>query len=254
VRAALIQLDVAWEDKRANLANAEGLVQEAAERGCDMAVLPEMFSTGFSMNVEGIAEAEDGPTAEFLSDTAKKYSINIIGGFAARGGGEKGRNVAHAYGRDGALLASYAKMHPFCLAGEDAHYEAGGGPVVFTLDGTHASTFICYDLRFPEAMRSVAREVKVIFVIANWPSERAAHWSALLRARAIENQCFMIGVNRRGTDANGLSYDGASAVYGPTGEEVCAAPESGELLVCDFDPSEAGRVRKAFPFLNDMRH
>jgi predicted amidohydrolase len=253
VRAALIQLNIAWEDKQANFKRAESLVSEAAKQGCDVAVLPEMFSTGFSMNVEGIAEAEDGPTATLLSDIAQKHSINVIGGFSVKGKGAKGRNVAHAYGRDGSLLASYAKMHPFCLAGEDEHYEAGDSTAVIELDGTPASVFICYDLRFPEAMRAVARRVKVIFVIANWPSERASHWSTLLRARAIENQCFMTGLNRTGTDANGLSYTGASAVFGPDGEEVCTADESEELFICQLDPLETDKVRADFPFLDDMR-
>jgi len=252
MKVALAQINIAWEAKEANLAKAERFVRRASEKGSDVVVLPEMFSTGFSMNVEAIAEGEDDRTAAFLSDMARKHLINIIGGFSARVGA-KGRNVAHAYGRNGARLASYAKMHPFCLAGEHEHYEAGGSPVVFDIDGVPSSVFICYDLRFPEAMRAVARKALLVFVIANWPSERIGHWTALLRARAIENQCFMAGVNRTGMDANGLRYPGASAIYGPAGEEVCLAGGREALVVCGFEPAEAEMVRRKYPFLEDMR-
>jgi len=253
MKVALLQLDVAWEDKSANMRSAEALVKEAASTGCDIAVLPETFSTGFSMNVEGIAEAENGPTAQFLGSIAKKYSINVIGGFSAEGHIGFGRNVAHAYGRDGLLKASYAKMQPFCYAGENTHYEAGDRPVVFDLDGAPASVFICYDLRFPELMRKVARDVRVIFVIANWPGERISQWSALLRARAIENQCFVAGVNRTGSDPNVSDYPGASSVMGPGGEELCTGSASDRIVVCEFDIAMADRVRAEYPFLDDMR-
>lgn len=253
MKAALLQMDIAWEAKEENLAKAGELLRRAAKEGCDVAVLPEMFSTGFSMGAAPLAEEEDGPTAAFLSGLAGECSMNVIAGFAARGGFSVRRNVAHVYGRDGRLLASYAKMHPFCLAGEHEHFAAGAGPVVFELDGVPSSVFICYDLRFPEDMRPVAREALVVFVIANWPSSRREHWGALLKARAIENQCFVGGVNRTGTDGNQIEYSGGSAVYGPMGEAVCSAGQGEELLLCEFDPASAQRVRKQYPFLEDMR-
>ena len=253
MKAALIQLDARWEDKKTNLLRAGRLVSRASEEGCDVAVLPEMFSTGFSMDAGKIAEPEDGPAARALAEMATRGNINVIAGFAALGGGKLGRNVAHAYGRDGGLLASYSKMHPFSHAGEHMHYEPGARPVLFNLDGTTASVFICYDLRFPEAMRRVARDVQAIFVIANWPAERTGQWVALLRARAIENQCFVIGLNRTGTDGNALHYDGSSCVFGPMGEELCRATAREEFITCEFDPGEAGRVRAKYPFLKDMK-
>lgn len=253
MKAALLQFDIAWESKEENLKKAGEILRRAGEGGCDVAVLPEMFSTGFSMGAASLAEDEDGPTAAFLSGIAKECSMNVVAGFATGGRSSGRRNVAHVYGRGGELLASYAKMHPFCLAGEHEHFEPGEGPVVFELDGVPSSVFICYDLRFPEAMRPVAKEALLIFVIANWPSSRGEHWSALLRARAIENQCFVAGVNRTGADGNLIEYSGGSAVYGPMGEVVCSAGEYEELLVCEFDPARAQRIRKQYPFLEDMR-
>jgi predicted amidohydrolase len=252
MKIALIQLDIRWEDKKTNCLNAERLLGNAAELGSDIAVLPEMFNTGFSMEVASIAEDEDGETARFLSGTARKYGINLVAGFPARSSvGEKGRNVAHAYDREGVLLATYTKIHPFSFSGEDRFYEAGRDTVTFNLDGMACSVFICYDLRFPEVFRNVSAEA--VFVIANWPSERIEHWNTLLKARAIENQCFVIGVNRTGKGGNGLYYPGSSRVFGPTGLEVCSGGETDELLVCEIDPGKVGRVRAEFPFLKDRR-
>jgi predicted amidohydrolase len=253
IKAALIQMDIAWEAKEANLKRATLLVREAAEKGADLAVLPEMFSTGFSMNVGELAEEEDGETHSALSALAAGCGINLIAGLQVKGGaGGKGRNAAHAYDRRGGLLSSYTKMHPFSLAGEDKHFTAGSAPAVFELEGVPVSVFICYDLRFPEEMRRVAGDVRAIFVIANWPAARASHWEALLKARAIENQCFVAGVNRVGTDGNNILYHGASALYGPTGETLCMGGDQEEVLLCDMDPDEVESVRSEFPFLKDM--
>ncbi|GAB4387432.1 MAG: amidohydrolase [Thermodesulfovibrionales bacterium] len=254
MKLALLQMDVRWEDRPANLRRAAALMEEAAGGGAALAVLPEMFSTGFSMDADKAAEAEDGETAAFLSATARRLGMGVIGGFAARPrGGGMARNLAAVYDGRGRLVASYAKLHPFSPAGEHLHYAPGEGASVFEVQGLRASVFICYDLRFPEAFRAVAREVQAVFVIANWPASRSGHWEALLRARAIENQCFVAGVNRAGTDGNGIVYHGGSRLYGPSGEEVCALGEAEECRVVEIDPDEVGRARERFPFLRDMR-
>lgn len=250
----MVQLNILWEDKKANLAKAGLFIERAARERCDVVVFPEMFNTGFSMKVSALGESENGETALFLSGSAKSYGINLIAGFAVRRAGEdKDRNTAVAYGRKGELLASYTKMHPFSFAGEDLYYEAGTDTVVFNMDGVPCSIFICYDLRFPEVFRKVAPDVRVIFVPANWPSERKEHWETLLKARAIENQCFIAGVNRTGKDGNGLSYPGASHVFGPLGADICSGGEKDELLICSFNPEEVSGVRSKYPFLKDMR-
>jgi predicted amidohydrolase len=193
-------------------------------------------------------ERED--TDRLLSALAARYGINIIGGFSVLSpSGTKGRNIARAYDRQGRTIASYTKARPFSLAGEDKYFEAGNAPVVFSVGGMPSSVFICYDLRFPELFRPVARRVKAVFVIANWPSSRVEHWTSLLRARAIENQCYVVGVNRTGTDGNGLSYPGVSCVFGPMGDLVLAGGEAEEILTAELDPAEVDRVRKEFPFL-----
>lgn len=254
MKIAMAQLNIIWEDKKANLAKAEFFVKKAVLEKCDIIVFPEMFSTGFSMKVPVIGEAEDGETGQFLSRLAKRYGINLIAGFVVRiPNEEKGLNSALAYGRKGEVLTRYTKIHPFSFVGEDLYYAAGGDTVIFDMDGVPCSVFICYDLRFPEVFRKVVPAVRMVFVLANWPAERKEHWDTLLKARAIENQCFIIGVNRTGKDGNGLSYSGASHVFGPSGTDLCSGGENEELLICEINPEDVFSVRSKFPFLNDMR-
>ena len=227
MKIALIQMDTAWESKTANYARAEKFFKKAAQEACDIIVFPEMFDTGFSMNISALSEDEKGETARVLSGLAKKYGLNVIAGFAAKTPGrKKAKNLAVVFDRSGSVIANYAKMRPFSFADEDKYFSAGNSSVVFSIEGVPASVFICYDLRFPEIFREVAREVRMIFVLANWPDTRKDHWETLLKARAIENQCFVIGVNRTGKDGNGIRYSGASHVYGPTGKRyLCRRPK-----------------------------
>lgn len=254
MKIALIQLNTVWEAKRVNLERAELFTGRAAAEGCDLIVFPEMFSSGFSMNVPAIAEEGLGETVSVLSELAGQGPINLIAGFPIKTPmEEKGRNMAFFFNRTGKLDATYTKMHPFTHAEEDRHYIAGEHTSIFEIDGTPSSVFICYDLRFPEVFRSVAREVSLIFVIANWPTERKDHWETLLKARAIENQCFVVGVNRTGTDGNGMRYPGASCVVDPLGRVVCSGNETEEFLTCEIDPQDVFRVRSQYRFLEDMR-
>lgn len=250
----MVQMDIAWESKETNFARAREFVKRASEERCDIVVFPEMFTTGFSMNAGTMAEEENGETSVLLSGLARECGLNLIAGLAMKKADElKGRNSALAYDRSGRLLASYSKQYPFTFAGEDRHYAAGTETVLFRVDDMPSSVFICYDLRFPEVFRSVARDVQAIFVIANWPLSRIDHWETLLRARAIENQCFVIGVNRTGSDGNDITYTGASHAYDPMGNDLSPARLQDEVLTVEFDPREVSRVRERFPFLKDMR-
>ena len=249
LRLTLIQLDTAWEDPAANLEKASKLIALSAKEKASVAALPEMCTTGFSMEAHTIKGSEAG---EELSALASAHRICILGGVAAPSVG-KGLNKALAFDGSGALVSEYSKMHPFSLAGEDKHYAPGKEPVTFDLAGVSSSVFICYDLRFPEVFRRVARAVKVIYVLANWPAGRQEHWHTLLRARAIEDQCFVAGVNRVGTDGNGIAHAGGSCVYGPFGQEFLIAGDKEGAYTVDLDLSLADSVRAQYPFLNDMR-
>ena len=254
MKAALIQLDIAWQDRRRNYEKAALFAGRAAADNCDLIVFPEMFNTGFSMDLAAVADEGIGETTSILSDIARKNNINLIAGFPMKSPAEeKGRNIAVVYDRTGMLVATYTKMHPFCLADEGKYYIAGENITTFDIDGMPSSVFICYDLRFPEVFRKVAKQVKAIFVIANWPASRRDHWETLLKARAIEDQFFVIGVNRTGMDGNGIVYSGASHVVGPLGQVICHGTDTDEYVVCEFNPSEVDNVRAEYPFLKDIR-
>ncbi len=254
MKLALIQFDARWEDKEANLARAEVFIKRAADEGMDAIIFPETFSTGFSMNVAKVAEDWDGPTERGLKEMAGRHKITVVAGYAEKASSDKARNLAAAIGPDGSILMKAEKIHPFSLAGEDKVFVPGDELGPFLLAGVPAAVFICYDLRFPEVFRRVARDVSLILVIANWPESRADHFHALLKARAIENQCFTIGVNRTGRDGNGIQYAGGSAAYCPLGKELLLAGSGLEYVAIEIDPDETRSVRSRFPFLKDMRN
>lgn len=247
-------MDIAWESKKANYTKADNFFKKAARESCDLIVFPEMFSTGFSMNISAVAEDEKGETSQVLRGLAKKYGLNVIAGFAAKTRGrKKARNLAIAVNRKGVVIATYAKMHPFSLAKEDKYFSSGNAGIIFQIEKVFASVFICYDLRFPEIFRDIAGSVQTIFVLANWPAGRKDHWETLLKARAIENQCFVIGVNRTGKDGNGIRYPGASHVFDPVGNDICSGGPKEQFITCVIDPGAVSKVRSQFPFLEDMR-
>lgn len=253
MKIALGQTDIVWENPEKNIARIRRLAQQAAGRRADVLVLPELCTSGFTMNT-AVAEPVKGASRTALAETAQKYGLTIISGLPVRTGkGRKAENRAVIFGRDGSVIAEYAKMHPFAYAGEDRSYRAGDAITIFDVEGVPACVFICYDLRFPEVFRAVAQHISLYFVIANWPASRKEHWEALLTARAIENQAFVIGVNRLGRDGNGVRYHGGSAVISPSGKILCSASSRPELILCDIDPADAGRLRSQFPFLKDMR-
>ena len=249
---ALIQPDIIWEDPIANLERADAWLAEAARDNATVAVLPEMFSTGFSMNAHSVEGVQDVPAR--LASLARDNNISLIAGTAAASGTTPaGLNKALAFDPSGTLIAQYAKMHPFSFAGEDKHYAPGDAPVTFELGGQPSSVFICYDLRFPEVFRSVARRVSIIYVIASWPAARQEHWVTLLRARAIENQCYVVGVNRVGKDGSGISYAGGSCVFGPFGEVVLSTGQAEGIHQVEPDFALVEKVRTEYPFLEDMK-
>jgi len=252
MKIASIQLNIAWEDKAENFERAANFIERAKQDNCDLVVLPEMFNTGFSMNADSISEPVNTETSSFLSEIARKHQINLIAGFAEKNA-DRNENIALFIDRKGQIKSRYIKNYPYSYADEDQYYVIGDEQVIFQLEEHPASLFICYDLRFPELFRKVARQVEIMFVIASWPKPRQMHWETLLKARAIENQCFVVGVNRIGIDGNGLEYGGGSHVYAPSGEDLSRGDASQEYIVTEIDFSEVTNVRDSLPFLNDIK-
>lgn len=247
------QLDVQWEDKSANFSRLRALLAEDRPPKGSLIILPEMFATGFSMNVAGIAEGSPSKTEQFLSDLAKEHQAAVLGGLVYQGNEGKGRNEAVFIQPDGGIAARYSKLQPFSYAGETDHYEAGESVVTFEYQGFTVAPFICYDLRFPEHFRTAARRGANLFaVIANWPEVRIAHWITLLQARAIENQAFVIGVNRCGSDPN-VNYSGCSLIVNPRGEIIASAGADEEIVQAEVDLNTVNSWRTEFPALKDMR-
>jgi len=250
VRVALIQMDLAWEDVSENHRRALAHVTRAKERGARLAVLPEMFSTGFSMDAQRIAQPPGGPSETFLRQTARSLDLWIIASLP-EAGDPAPRNMAMVVSPDGAVTR-YAKIHPFSFAGEDKVYAAGDRVVTLEIEDFRVTPFVCYDLRFPEPFRAAAEETDLFVVIANWPSERREHWKTLLRARAIENLAYVIGVNRVG-EGGKLHYAGDSLAISPWGETLTEGGPEEAVLLCEVDPAAVKDARVRFPALKDRR-
>jgi predicted amidohydrolase len=252
VRIALCQLDIAWENKAANHRRTRALLDSADMPPGSLLLLPEMFSTGFSMEVEVISEGLDRPTIRFMKELAAERAIYVVGGVVTQGSDGRGRNEAVAVSPKGEVIARYAKIHPF-VGGEARNYAGGTNIVTFECGGFRASPFVCYDLRFPEVFRlAMLRGAGLLLVIANWPEKRIHHWTALLQARAIENQAYVAGVNRCGTDPS-LRYPGRSIVVDPEGRTIAEADSAEQLLCADIEVQSVDTWRRAFPAVRGMR-
>lgn len=213
---ALVQTELTWHDPPANRARLERALAEA--RGADLVLLPEMFSTGFTMEPQACAEDMDGPTVAWLCEQSAALGAAVGGSLVIREG-EGYRNRFLLATPDG-RLQHYDKRHLFRMAGEQNHYVAGCERVIFEWQGWRLGAQVCYDLRFPVWSRNRG-DMDALLYVANWPARRREHWRALLVARAIENQCFVVGVNRTGIDGKGVEYSGDSMVIDPWGHVLC---------------------------------
>ncbi len=246
-----VQLDIAWHDPPESCRRAGAMLEGANVPPGALIVLPEMFASGFTMDVA--AAAADGVAERFLAETARRLGAWVLGGVVRGGADGPGLNQSLLVGPDGAEASRYTKMHPFTFAGEADHYAAGNAPVLADVGDARLAPLVCYDLRFPEVFRSaVVGGAEVYAVIANWPAARAEHWRALLRARAIENQAAVIGVNRTGADPN-VTYGGGSLAFGPRGELLAECAAAPSLLIADVEPEDIRRCRREFPVLRDLR-
>lgn len=257
MRAHLVQLDIAWEDRAANHSKVAALLADIDIQSGDLVALPELFDTGFSFNIERTCDTDDA-TSRFCRGLALERACFVHGSLTAVGPDGRGRNRAVAYGPDGQLLSSYDKIHPFSLGKEHERFSGGDAVTTWWWDAPQAGSLtvcpaICYDLRFPELFRAGLRLGAEAFVIgANWPSSRSAHWRALLLARAIENQAFVLGINRCGRDP-ALEYAGGSIAVSPTGEILAEADDREQVLTAEIDPGTLRRWRDKFPAWRDLR-
>jgi predicted amidohydrolase len=253
---AAIQHDIVWHDRGANFERLAPKLAAAASAGARLVVLTETFSTGFSFDTPGIAEPEGGPSSQFLLEAARSHSIWVAGSCPevaadAPPDDQRPSNVLVLASPDGSSHR-YRKIHPFSHAGEEQYVRAGTDFVTVDVDGLRCSLFVCYDLRFADEFWSLAGRTDAYLVVANWPAKRRAHWSALLRARAIENQAYVVGVNRVGS-GGGLDYVGDSAIIDPLGETLATGAGAETMLLADLDPAMVATTRDHFRFLQDRR-
>ena len=249
VRVAAVQHDICWEDRDATLARLEPIVQDT---DADLVVLPELFAVGFTMDTALVAEAPDGPTTAWLREQAT-FSDRWIGGSVpiVLDGADRPSNVFTLASPDGEVHR-YAKRHPFSYAGEHEHYAPGNDRITVDIAGARVSPFVCYDLRFANAFWPIAERTDVYLVVASWPSPRRHHWRTLLWARAIENQAYVVGVNRVGS-GGGLDYSGDSCIIDPMGEVLVSAANVETVLTADLDAAYVAKVRADLPFMADRR-
>jgi omega-amidase len=227
------------------------VAQQARAAGADLLVLPEMCASGFTMHPDNFAEPPDGPSSRALSALAKSHDLWIIGGLSMRRDGRY-LNSALAFAPDGSLVATYDKQRLFGYAKETTVYSAGTDPCVIQIGGLSMGLFVCFDLRFPELFRAVAPEVDACVIIANWPSARQRHWEILTQARAIENQCYVVAVNRIG-EGDGLDYKGGSVIFDAWGERCDTPARNSSLRIGELSRSMVSSVREKFPLIEDKR-
>ena len=247
LKITLLQTHLHWENPVSNRVHLESLIN-AIEEDTDLIVLPEMFTTGFSMNAPDLAESMTGETVNWLLDLAKEKNTAICGSMMIKENGSFYNRFLFVK-PDGAI-AYYDKRHTFNMAGEGEIYKAGESPVVVQYLGWKLMLQVCYDLRFPVFARNT-QGYDVLIYVANWPKPRVAAWDALLKARAIENMSYCIGVNRVGLDGNGLEYVGHSAVYDVLGDEVAFAKAEEKIVTLALSKDHIESTRKILPFLQD---
>lgn len=258
MKIALSQMDTIWEDREANYEKAELFAQKAFEAGAELLLFPEMSFTGFSMHTQKTAEVYPCESVERMQALSGRCPGMAIGfGYASWDEQRKKALNCLEVVRNGESLLHYEKLHPFTYGEEGKHFAAGSRLAACEICGIPTGAFICYDLRFPEIFQISSKQNELIFVLANWPRERVAHWKMLLQARAVENQCYIAGVNRIG-EGGGLIYEPGSLLFDPLGNPVegsfydlSGGPEGFWLV--EADPQEVKRVRKSFPVKADRR-
>jgi predicted amidohydrolase len=251
LKIGIVQYSPEWENKESNKNKISDLLSDLSD-SIDLLVFPEMTLTGFSMQPKELAENLQGESVEFFLELATKNKCDVIAGIIEIDSGLFYNSLVHI-NPEGKLIAAYRKIHPFSYSDEDKYFSAGDKPIITMFNDWKIGLSICYDLRFPELYRFYANErVHLIIVIANWPDTRIEHWRTLLKARAIENQCYVIGVNRVGKDLK-LNYNGFSSVFDPMGIEMAAVKDNEGVVIASINQMQVEETRTTLPFLEDIR-
>jgi len=251
MKLGLVQYSPVWEEPEENILKLEKLIAGTKEE-YDLLIFPEMTLTGFTMRSADFAEEIDGIGTIYFMNLAKKLKKHIFAGIIERDGKEFYNSLVH-FDPYGVITARYRKIHPYSRAEEDKFYSPGIETLITNIDKIKIGLSICYDLRFPELYRHYGKaRTELIVNIASWPVPRIDHWKTLLKARAIENQCFVAGVNRVGKEARN-DYNGCSCIYDPNGNELLMADDKEGIFVADIEISKVAEIREKLPFLPDMK-
>lgn len=248
----LIQTQLFWEDKAANLAMLEQKIN-AIDRPTELVVLPEMFSTGFSMRPRQLAETMEGETVSWMKRMAAARKIILTGSVIIEQEGKYYNRLIWML--PNGQYGYYDKRHRFAFAGEDAHYTAGNRRVMAQVNGWRVNLLVCYDLRFPvwarQQLQEGQPEYDLLLYVANWPQRRSHAWQTLLQARAIENQCYVVGLNRVGNDGNDIYHSGDSMVVDPLGQTLYHKADVEDVFTITLQKENLDEVRNKFPFWKD---
>lgn len=254
MKAAVIQMDIEFGNPQINFEHVTDQIREACNNEADVIVLPELWTTGYDLEMlDQIGDPDGERTIEFISSLASTYHVNIIAGSVAVRKGKKVYNTMLVFDREGEVVKEYSKVHLFRLMNEEKYLTSGNEDGHFTIDDIPVAGFICYDIRFPEWIRKHALEgAKVLFVPAEWPKPRTEHWRNLLITRAIENQCYVVACNRIGKDPNN-EFGGHSIIIDPWGEIVAEAEEEEMTLYADIAIDHLDEIRTRIPVYEDRR-
>jgi predicted amidohydrolase len=252
LRIALVQADLVWEAPEQNRTRFSEILHTVLKEAVDVVVLPEMFTSGFTMNPSAVAEPMSGPAVSWMKTMALQYDVAITGSLVIVEGGKYYNRLVFVTPKG--VLGYYDKRHTFTLVGEGDVYEAGTEQCVIHYKGWNLCLLICYDLRFPVWSRNTAN-YDVLLYVANWPIPRITAWNILLQARAIENMCYSVGVNRVGVDGVGVAYSGNSGCYDVLGRSLTAQPLEGTTYeIVTLSKSHIDKFRRKFKFLDDKDH
>ena len=244
------QIDIAWENSQKNMKKIETFVKQASQSSVELVLFPEMSLTGFTMDINKLLLSEE-QIINWIKSLAIDNNINIGLGFAIKVD-KKGKNKYTIVSKNGDILVMYTKIHPFSYSGEDDKYYKGDEICTCPINEFKITPFICYDLRFPEIFQIASRSSQIITVAASWPKSREEHWMTLLKARAIENQCYIIGINRTGF-GDGLEYNGKSIFVNPDGQILNEINSEEMLIINDLKIEKIKEVKERFDIKKDRR-